>query len=424
MPIAQVDRASGCGPEGWGFESSWARMVYKLQSLAGLIVILGLSYILSENKKAINLRIVIWGLGLQIIFALFILKTRVGFIIFEAAKIAVNTIIGFSDKGASFLFGKLVNDSNIGAIVAFRVLPIIVFVSALMGILYFFGIIQFFVKLMAKIMQRTMKISGAESLGAALLIFMGIESSTAIKEYIKRMTRSEIFTYMCAFMSTIAGSVMATYVSFGASAGHLLAASIMSAPAAVAVAKIMVPETETPQTLGYVKFEIEKKEVNIIEAAANGASIGVNLAIQIGAMLIAFVGLIWMIDGALKLVNFSLDKLFGYIFYPFAIILGVPVKDAYTVAQLLGTKTVFNEFLAYLKLQPLIQSSAISQRSIVISTYALCGFANFGSIAILIGGLAGIAPSKKSLVASLGIKSLIAGTFASFLTAIIAGFLI
>ncbi len=399
-------------------------MIYKIQSLIGLVVIFGLAYLLSENKKAISLRIICWGIGLQLIFALFILKTKIGFLIFEGAKIAVNTVINYSDKGASFIFGRLVQDYNIGAVVAFRVLPIIIFVSSLMGILYFLGIIQFFVKLMAKVMQKTMKISGAESFGAALLIFMGIESSTAIKEYIKKMTKSEIFVYMSTFMSTIASSVMATYVSFGASAGHLLAASIMSAPAAVVIAKIMVPETETPVTMGYVRFEIEKKETNIIEAVANGASTGVHLAIQIGAMLIAFVGLIWMMDGILKFVGFSLDRLFGYIFYPFAIFLGVPVKDAYTVAQLLGTKTVFNEFLAYMKLQPLIQSGAISQRSIVISTYALCGFSNFGSIGILIGGLAGIDPNRKSIVASLGIKSLIAGTFASFMTAIIAGFLI
>lgn len=399
-------------------------MIYKIQALIGFVVILVLSFLLSEAKKSIKIRIIVYGVILQLFFALIILKTKIGFLIFNYVNIIVYKIIEFSDKGAGFVFGKLVNDPGIGAFVAFRVLPIIIFVSALMGILYYFGIIQFFVKIMAKLMQKSMKISGAESLGAALLIFMGIESSTAIKEYIKRMTKSEIFTYMTAFMSTIASSVMASYVSFGVSAGHLLAASIMSAPAAVMIAKIIIPEREEPETLGYVKFKIEKTEVNIIEAAANGASVGVNLAIQIGAMLIAFVGLIYMIDGILNIFKFSLDKLFGYIFYPFAIILGVPSKEAFKVAQLLGTKTVFNEFIAYLKLKDLIATSQLSERSIVISTYALCGFSNFGSIAILIGGISGIAPDKKSLVAKLGIKSLIAGTFASFLTAIIASLLI
>ena len=425
MPIAQLDRASGCGPEGCGFNSLWARiMIYKLQAILGLFVILGLSFLLSENKKKIKQRIIFYGLFLQIFFIIIILKTKVGFLIFNFANKIVYKIIEFSDKGASFVFGKLVNDPSIGAFVAFKVLPIIIFVSAFMAILYYFGIIQFFVKIMAKIMQKSMKISGAESLGAALLIFMGIESSTAIKEYIKKMTKSEIFTYMTAFMSTIASSVMASYVSFGVSAGHLLAASIMSAPAAVMIAKIIIPETEEPETMGYVKFKIEKSESNLIEAIANGASVGVQLAIQIGAMLIAFVGLIYMLDGILKLFNFSLDKLFGYIFYPFAFIMGVPSSECFTVAKLLGTKTVFNEFIAYLQLKPLIEKSALSYRSIVISTYALCGFSNFGSIGILIGGLSAIAPDKKSLVARIGIKSLIAGTFASFLTAIIAGFLV
>jgi len=399
-------------------------LLYKGQSIIGLAIILAICYLLSENRKAIRLRVILWGLGLQFIFALFILKTNAGFIIFDIAKKTFNKLIFFSNQGAAFLFGKLVEDYSTGAIFAFQVLPIIIFISALMGILYYFGIIQFFVKLMAKAMQYTMKISGAESLGAAFLVFMGIESSTALKEYIKKMTRSEIFCYMSAFMSTIATSVMAAYVSFGASAGHLLAASIMSAPAAIAVAKILIPETEKPQTMGSMKLKSEKIEANIVEAAANGASTGVKLAIQIGAMVIAFIGLIYMFDGILKYAGLSLDKIFGYIFYPFALMLGIPVGEASEVAQLLGTKTVFNEFLAFLKLQSYIKEATLSARSITISTYALCGFANFGSIAILIGGLSTIAPDKKSMVASLGIKSLVVGTFASFMTAIIAGLLI
>ncbi len=399
-------------------------LLYKLQSFFGIIVILFLSFLLSENKKKIKLRIILWGFLLQILFALFILKTKPGLYIFKIANVVIQKIISFSDKGAEFLFGKLVNDPNISAFVAFKVLPVIIFVSALAGLLYFFGIIQFFIRIMAKIMQKSMKLSGAEAFGSAMLVFMGIESATALKEYIKRMTRSELFTYMVTFMATIASSVMASYVSFGVSAGHLLAASIMSAPAGVIIAKIIVPETETPLTMGNKKITIEIKDKNVIEAIANGASTGLNLALQIGAMLIAFVAIIYMLDGILKYINLSLDKIFSYIFYPFAIMLGVPAKEAGIVAQLIGTKTVFNEFLAYLKLKELISSGALSQRSIVISTYALCGFANFGSIGILIGGLGGIAPDKKSMVASLGIKALIGGTFAAFITACIAGILI
>ncbi len=363
-------------------------LIYKLQSIAGLLIILGICYLISEKRKSIKIRIVLWGLGLQFVFALFILKTKPGFLIFEKINLIINKVLSFSNAGAKFLFGSLVESTNIGAIVAFQVLPIIIFISALMGILYYFGIIQFFVRIMAKIMHRSMKISGAESLGSAMLIFMGIESSAALQEYIKKMTRSEIFCYMSAFMSTIATSVMAAYVSFGASAGHLLAASIMSAPAAVAIAKILIPETEKCETAGDVKFRTEKKEKNIIEAAANGASTGSRLAIQIGAMLIAFVGIIYLLDGLLGYIGrplnlaFSLEKLFGYLFYPFALLLGVPFDEAYTVGQLLGTKTVFNEFLAYIKLQPLIQNGTLSPRSIIISTYALCGFTSFCRVAI------------------------------------------
>jgi CNT family concentrative nucleoside transporter len=217
---------------------------------------------------------------------------------------------------------------------------------------------------------------------------------------------------------------MAAYTSFGASAGHLLAASIMSAPAAIVIAKMLIPETEKPLTMGTVELKIKKTQVNVIEAAADGASTGVKLAIQIGAMIIAFVSIIYLFDGLLKYAGFSLDRLFGYLFYPFAILIGIPIDEAYPVAQLLGTKTVFNEFLAYLKLQPYISAGTLSIRAITISTYALCGFANFGSMAILIGGLSGIAPERKSLFASLGLKSILVGTFASFLTANIVGLLL
>jgi CNT family concentrative nucleoside transporter len=270
-------------------------------------------------------------------------------------------------------------------------------------------------------MQKTMRISGAESLGAALLVFMGIEATTSIKNYIANMTRSELFVLMSAFMATIAGSVMATYASFGAEPGHLLAASIMSAPAAIVIAKIMIPETETPKTSGFVEFKTERKENNIVEAAANGATLGLQLALQIGAMLIAFVGIVWMFNALFGVFGTSFDRVIGYVFSPFAILLGVPPQEAVLVGKMLGTKTVFNEFIAYLQLKDLIAGGVLSPRTVVVSTYALCGFANFGSMAILIGGIGGIAPSRKSEVAALGIKSIVAGTLACFITANIAG---
>lgn len=398
--------------------------MYRLISVGGMVVFFLLAWLLSENRRKVSWRLVGWGLVLQFLFALAILKTRAGHLIFEGARKGFGLIIGFSDKGASFVFGSLVTDLEIGAIVAFKVLPIIIFVSSLMGILYYFGIIQFFVRFAARIMHRTMGSSGAESLGAALMTFMGIESVTAIKTYIRKMTRSELFTVMTAFMSTIASSVMATYASFGAEPGHLLAASIMSAPAAIVIAKLMIPESEVPATYGGVRFEAEKSESNVVEAAASGASTGLTLALQIGAMLIAFVSLVWMIDAFFGLFHTSFARLAGYIFSPLAFLMGVPWEEAMSVGNLLGTKTVFNEFLAYLELKELIGTGALSPRSITISTYALCGFANFGSMAILIGGIGGIAPERKSEAATLGIKSLIAGTLACFTTATIAGILI
>jgi CNT family concentrative nucleoside transporter len=399
-------------------------MKYKITGILGILIIIGLSWVMSENRKKINWRLVFWGLGLQLIFALLILKTKAGYLTFDLTRKVFGALIGFSDKGAEFVFGKLVNDTSIGATVAFKVLPIIIFVSSLSGILYYLGITQFIVGIMAKIMRRTMKSSGAESLGAALQVFMGIEASTAIRTYIQNMTRSELFTVMVAFMGTIASSVMVTYASFGADPGHLLSASIMSAPAAIVIAKLMIPETETPETRGDVKFKIEKTDKNIIDAAANGASVGLQLALQIAAMLIAFISLVWLINSIFGLVHISFDQVAGYIFSPFAFILGVPWNEAVIVGKLLGTKTVFNEFIAYLQLKDLIQAGALSPRSVIIATYALCGFANFGSMAILIGGIGSIAPKKKNTVAELGLKSIIAGTFTSFTTATIAGILV
>jgi len=335
----------------------------------------------------------------------------------------MTSVLNFSDIGSRFFFGNLVSDPNIGAIFAFKVLPVIIFVSSLMGVLYYLGIIQVVVRAMAWVMERTMKASGVEALIAAMFVFMGIEATTSLKEYLRKMTTSELFTVMTAFMSTIAGSVMAVYVSFGASAGHLLAASVMSAPAAIVISKLMLPERETA-----VEAEgrglLKSGDVNIIEAAANGASDGLRLAATIGAMMLAFVALIGMSNHFLSYAGTSFEQISGYVFMPFAYLMGVPWEDCGKVGELLGIKVVFNEFISYQKMQGMIEAGTLQPRSVTIATYALCSFANFGSIAILIGGIGSIAPERKKEIARLSLKALVAGVLASFMTATIAGVLV
>lgn len=398
-------------------------MLEKLISLTGLIVFLAIGLALCAERKHINWRLVAWGLGLQFVFALLILKTYVGLVAFDAARIGMTSILDFSDIGSRFFFGNLVSDLNIGAIFAFKVLPVIIFVSSLMGILFYLNIIQFVVRGMAWVMERTMKASGVEALMAAMFVFMGIEATTGVKEYLRKMTTSEMFTVMVAFMSTIAGSVMAVYVSFGASAGHLLAASVMSAPAAIVMAKLMLPEREVTHE-AEDKDILKSKDINIIEAAANGASDGLRLAATIGAMMLAFVALIGMMNHFLSYAGTSFEQISGYVFMPFAYLMGVPWEDCAKVGELLGIKVVFNEFISYQKMQGMIQTGALQPRSVVIATYALCSFANFGSIAILIGGIGSIAPERKKEIARLSLKALLAGVLASFMTATIAGLLV
>jgi CNT family concentrative nucleoside transporter len=399
-------------------------IIEKLMSLVGLSAFVLIAWLASENRAKISYRVVLWGLGLQFAFAVLILKTGPGMLFFDAARVVMTKILDFTVFGARFLFGSLVNDFNIGAVVAFKVLPTIIFVSSLMAVLYYFGIIQRVVGWMGFLMQKSMGISGAEALLAAASVFMGIEMVTGVKEYIRQMTRSELFTLMTCFMATIAGSVMAAYVSFGASAGHLLAASVMSAPAAVLVSKLMVPETLAPATSGTLfSAALKSSDVNVIEAAANGASDGLRLAATIGAMLLAFVALIGMMDYMLGLAGTSFEEITGYVLSPVAFLLGVPWGESVEVGKLLGIKTIFNEFLSYQRLAIHIADGTLSQRSIVISTYALCSFANFGSIAIMIGGIGTVAPERKKEVAGLSLKALLAGTLASFMTAAIAGIL-
>ncbi|MEW5944743.1 MAG: nucleoside transporter C-terminal domain-containing protein [bacterium] len=401
----------------------------KFVSLGGMLVFMVAAWLISENRRRVDFRLIGWGVGLQFVFALAILKTGPGYVVFDCAKVVMTKVLDFTEVGAGFLFGRLVSDQSVGAVVAFKVLPTIVFVSSLMGVLYYFRVIQAAVWVMAKAMQVTMRASGAEAFMAAMFVFMGIESVTAVREYIRRMTRSEMFTVMTAFMATIAGSVMAAYVSFGAEAGHLLAASVMSAPAAIVMAKLVVPEVEAAATGGGSAVSLRSGDVNVIEAAANGAAEGLKLAAVIGGMLLAFVALIGMMDYLLGLVEvggraLSFEYLAGYVFSPFAFAMGVPWGDCREVGTLLGIKVVFNEFIAYRRMQAMTGVGALQPRSVTIATYALCSFANFGSIAILMGGIGGIAPERKKEVARLGLRALAAGCLAGFMTATIAGILI
>ncbi|MFA7576598.1 MAG: NupC/NupG family nucleoside CNT transporter [Candidatus Muiribacteriota bacterium] len=401
-----------------------------LISVLGIFAILGFGYLLSDNKKKINWRMIGWGVGLQLIFALIILKTTPGKMFFIWIKDVVNVILSFTAAGSEFLFGNVVTDmQTFGYIFAFQVLPTIIFFSSFMAVLYHLGIMQKIVIFMAKIMTKTMGASGAEALSCAANVFVGqTEAPLVVKPYIKSMTRSEIMTLMTGGMATVAGGVMAAYVGMGIDAGHLLAASIMSAPAAIVMAKLMIPEVEESKTKDGAELILEKNSVNVIDAAAQGASDGLYLALNVAAMLLAFIALIAMVNYIISWVSMAtigkaitLELILSYIFAPFAWIMGVPAKDILKIGELLGVKTVLNEFVGYARLQEMM--GELSMRSQVIATYALCGFANFSSIAIQIGGIGTIAPGKKHLLAKLGLKSMIGGTLAAFLTATIAGVL-
>jgi CNT family concentrative nucleoside transporter len=403
----------------------------RLVSAGGLLAMLAIAVALSENRRRISVRLVLAGLGLQLALALLIFLTGAGGALFAGAERAFAFLNEASTRGAATLFGKLATDAPaFGAVIAFQVLPLVIFFSALAGVLYYLGVTQVVVRGLARVMQKAMDASGAESLAVALFVFLGIEATTAIAEYIRRMTRSELFALMTGFMATIAGTVMAAYAKFGASPGHLLTASLMSAPAALAIAKIMVPETEEPLTRGRVGFRPPREAVNVVDAAARGAGQGLRLALSIGAMLVAFVGLIHLANMVLGAATrpwleepLTFQGLIGYAFSPLALVMGVPWEDALEVGGLLGTKTVLNEFFAYMEMQGLIAGGALSPRSVTIATYALCGFANFGSVAILIGGLGLIDPARKGLMARLGLRALVSGTLAGFTTACFAGIL-
>ncbi len=403
----------------------------RLVSLLGLFVMIGIAYALSEKRKAIQWRPVITGVLLQIVFGLIIMKTTIGRNFFDTIGQGFNAILAYTTEGSKFLFGGLATPSDsLGFIFATMVLPTIIFMSALMSVLYHIGIMQKVVELVARIMMKVMKTSGAESLASAANIFVGqTEAPLVIKPFISKMTKSEIMSLMTGGMATVAGGVLAAYVGFGVDPAHLLAASVMSAPAALVCAKLLLPETEESVTAGVVKIDLPKTATNTIEAAANGASDGLKLAVNVAAMLLAFIALIAMLNGILGALGglfgfpqLSFELIMGYVNAPIAWLLGVPWEDCFAVGSILGKKLVLNEFVGYLDL--IAVKGQLSERAAIITTYALCGFSNFSSIAIQVGGIGSLAPEKKSVLAAYGLKAMIGGTLACYMTACIAGLFI
>jgi CNT family concentrative nucleoside transporter len=405
----------------------------RFTGLLGLVVILAVAWLLSNHRRAIRLRILAWGLGLQFLFAVLVLRTDFG-LVFQAIGKGVNAMLDYAEVGSQFLFGPLgAKAGPFGVIFAFQVLPIVIFIASFFSILYYLGVMQFIVRWMALGMLKTMGASGAESLNVAASIFMGqTEAPLTIKPFIAGMTQSELFTIMASGMAHVSGAVMAAYVKIaGVEIQHLLTAVIMTAPATIMLAKIIMPEVDKPVTAGKVEIKVEKTAVNIIDAAAQGAGDGLHLALNIGAMLIAFLALIAMVNGILGWVHTlpamgwlpeSLQKIFGWLFAPVAWLMGVTWKDSTAIGNLLGTRLVLNEFVAFLELAPL--KAQLDPRSFTIATYALCGFANFSSIAIQIGGIGALAPSRKPDLARLGLKAVAVGSMANYMSACIAGMLV
>ncbi len=414
-----------------------------IQPLFGAVVILALAVAASTNRRAINWATVAWGLSLQIVFAIIVLKTALGQRLFTTLGTYITKLLGFAGVGAAFVFGPL-GDAGVwgkamtgalgpggaqyAVIFAFQVLPTIIFIAALFAILYYFGVMQVVVRVFAVLMHRVMHASGAESLNVAASIFMGqTEAPLTIRPYLPEMTDSELMTVMTAGMAHISGGIMAAYILFGVEAKHLLTAVIMTAPGTIMMAKMFVPETETPKTMGSVRLTVEQTDVNVIDAAGRGTGEGLHLALNVGAMLISFLALIALVNAILGHIPFaggylSLERIFGWVFAPVAWSMGVPWKDAPVVGNLLGTRMALNEFVAYSKLGPLKET--LDPKSFTIATFALCGFANFSSIGIQIGGIGALAPNRRHDLARLGLRAMLAGTLANFMTATIAGFLL
>ncbi len=412
----------------------------RLTSLLGMVVIMLLAWAASTNRRVVQWRVVIWGVGMQLALGAVLLQTDVGAGFFGALKDGVAKLLEFYREGANLLFEPLMSTTEeMGRIpFAFSVLPTIIFFSSLMAVLYHLRIMQLLVGTVARVMQWTLRTSGAESLSAAGNIFVGqTEAPLLIRPFVEKMTDSELMAVMTGGFATVAGGVMVAYVGmfgdlFPDMAGHLMTASIMSAPAALVIAKLMLPETQTPETAGKVAKSERSSYQNTIDAAATGAAEGLTLALNVAAMLLAFVALVALLNALLTVLggwvgveDLTFQRILGWLLAPLAWVMGVPWDDAEAVGSLLGTKTVLNEFYAYFELSSLVQTGAIRDpRSVIIATYALCGFANFGSIAIQIGGIGAIAPNRRKDLARVGLRAMIGGTLAAFMTATVAGMML
>ena len=403
----------------------------RFTGVIGMVLIILVGYALSSDRRAIRWKVVGWGVGLQLTFAIFVLRIPFGQELFRRLGNFVTSVLHFSYVGSEFVFGELgKSGSSLGVIFAFQILPAIIFVSALFAIMYYLGVMQLIVRAFAVVMSRIMSASGAESLNVAASIFMGqTEAPLTIRPFLARMTRSELMTVMTAGMAHISGSIMAAYIAFGVEARHLLTAVIMTAPGTIMMAKLLEPETGTPETYGNVKLDIPQTDVNIVDAAARGTGEGLHLMLNVIAMLISFIALVALMNGAMAGIHGwfgwfpeNIQTILAWVGRPVAWALGVPWQDAGTVGGLLGTRAVLNEFIAFSQLGPL--KATLDPRSFIIASFALAGFANISSVGIQIGGIGALAPTRKGDLARLGFRAMLAGTLANFMSAAIAGILL
>lgn len=405
---------------------------HQVMSIVGFLVLLGVGYALSRDRKAVKLKVVLWGVGLQWLMAVLLLKVPQGQVVLSRISDAVTAVIANAYKGSVFLFGDMGQlgggKSGLGTIFAFQILPTIIFVAALFGVLYYLGVMQLIVRLLARAMVYVFGASGAESLCIAASIFMGqSEAPLTIRPFLAKLTESELFTVIVAGMASVSGAILSAYVALGGvKMEHLLTAMAMTAPISLVFAKLVVPETGKPETAGIVADAPVEDSRNILEAAANGTSDGLKLAVNVGAMLLSFIALVSLLNGLIGLIPMgdeplTLQRVLGWACAPIAALMGIPWTEAQAVGSVLGTRTVVNEIVAFQDLHSLHAAGALSERSVAICTFAVCGFANLSSIGIQIGGLGALVPERKSDIARLGLLALVAATLANFSTACVAG---
>src|SRR5579863_2778857 len=410
--------------------------MHRLIGLLGMVVMMALAFLFSTDRRAIRIKTVAWGLGLQITFAYLVMRWEYGRLLFQKAGAAVNWVLDFAFFGSEFVFGNLgKKGSPMGFFFAFQVLPTIIFIAAVFALLYYYGVMQFIIKQAARVMTRLMAASGAESLNVAASIFMGqTEAPLTIRPFLADLTHSELMTVMTSGMAHVSGGIMAAYIAFGIEAKHLLAAVIMTAPGTILLSKMLVPETEVPVTSGRVEMAPLERDTNALGAISRGTVDGLSLALNVGAMLITFIALIYLVDGVFGAVHnglahlgiiwfpSSVEQIFGYLFSPVAWVIGIPWNDCHTVGNLLGLRMVTNELVAIQRLGPM--KDALDPKSFIIATFALCGFANFSSIGIQIGGIGALAPNKKADLARLGIRAMMCGTMANLMSASLVGIML